>query len=331
MSKSFLSKIGKRIIQIIVVNVILYFIVCFVLVYWPAPEKKEIKNYDFSSIDTSAQETGTAEEHWISMRDGKKLFMRLYPGSSKEVMILIHGSGTESRYLKELAQNLADSQMITVITPDLRGHGASEGQRGDIDYIGQLEDDIEDIIAYSKEKLGAEKIILAGHSSGGGFVLRFIGNSTNTKIDRAILLAPYLGYKAPTVKANSGNWVTVAVKRWVGISMLNRIGIKTCDALPVLFFNLPKAYSDSLQVSSYSYRMAVNLAPEDYKKDIEQITIPCLVLVGGKDESFYPDQFKVVFEPAKNFVKTDVLSDVNHLNIVKQTETMDQIRRWLIK
>jgi alpha-beta hydrolase superfamily lysophospholipase len=33
---------------------------------------------------------------------------------------------------------------ITTYVPDIRGHGGS-GRRGDIDYIGQLDDDLADL------------------------------------------------------------------------------------------------------------------------------------------------------------------------------------------
>jgi hypothetical protein len=70
--------------------------------------------------------------------------------------------------------------------------------------------------------------------------MRYIANLKYTKVDRAVLLSPYLGHDAPTVKPNSGGWVKVAMTRIIGLSMLNNIGIKTLNNLPVLFFNRPK-------------------------------------------------------------------------------------------
>jgi len=211
----------------------------------------------------------------------------------------------------------------------LRGHGENSGKRGDIDYIGQLENGIEDLIRYSKQSLGAKKIILAGHSSGGGLVLRFIGNPKNTKVEKAIMLAPYLGYNAPTVKPNSGGWVTVALKRIIGLSMLNNIGIRMLNGLPVLFFHLPEAYNDKLQVPSYSFRMTINFTPEHFRDDIKKIDIPCLVLVGEQDESFYPEQFQLAFEPADRSVKTAILDSTTHLSLVSRKETFKRINEWL--
>ncbi len=92
---------------------------------------------------------------------------------------------------------------------------------------------------------------MAGHSSGGGLVLKYITNAQIININRAVMPATYLGHEAPTVKTNSGNWVTVAVKRWVGLSVLNGIGISAFDKLPVLFFNRPVTYNDKLQTPSY--------------------------------------------------------------------------------
>ncbi|WP_256437268.1 serine aminopeptidase domain-containing protein [Flavobacterium sp. CS20] len=202
-------------------------------------------------------------------------------------------------------------------------------KKGEVEYIGQLENDIEDLIEFSKQNLKADKIILAGHSSGGGLVLKFIGNPKNTKVDRAIMLAPYLGYDAITVKPNSGGWVTVALKRIIGLSMLNNIGIKMLNGLPVLFFNRPESVNDELQVPFYSFRMTIDFTPKNYKEDIRNINIPCLVLVGKQDESFYPEQFEVAFKPADKFVKTLILDDAKHLSLVDKQKTFEIIKEWV--
>ena len=329
MSKT-IRKIGKRIGTSLLISCIVYLTICFVLIYWPTPQKKEIKTYDYSSIDKNSNNSLLAgEKRWIKTRDGSEIFSRIYNSENKDVLILIHGSGSESRYLASLADSIAKAKIATVLTPDLRGHGENNGKRGDIDFIGQLENDIEDLIEFSKQNLGAKKIILAGHSSGGGLVLRFIGNPKNIKVDKAIMLAPYLGYDAPTVKPNSGGWVTVALKRIIGLSMLNNIGIKMFNGLPVLFFNRPESMNDKLQVPSYSFRMTINFTPKNYKDDVKNINIPCLVLVGKQDESFYPERFKIAFEPADKFVKTEILDNTNHLSLVSNQETFERIKQWM--
>lgn len=318
-----LKKIGK----IILVSFCIYTIISLILIYWPIKLEKNVKNYDYSSLKTQAQ-TCLGVEQWTKMRDNKEIFNRVYKSQRKDVMILIHGSGSDSRYLADLANAIANENIATVITPDMRGHGRNIGKRGDIDVIGQLENDIEDFIQFSKEKLIANKVILAGHSSGGGFVLRFIGNPKNKKVDKAVMISPYLGYTAPTVKPNSGGWVKVALKRIIGLSMLNNVYVKNFNHLPVLFFNRPETMNDSLQVPSYSYNMTMNFDTKDHQKEIDNINIPCIVLVGKEDESFYPEQFPIVFEPAKKFVQVEIMENIKHLDIVKNNKTFELIHEW---
>ncbi len=319
--------IGKRVVKWILVSSIVYLIISLVLINWPVKIEKNVNNYDYSSIRENA-DSSAGNEYWIKARDNYNIFSRIYSSENKDVLILIHGSGAESRYLAILADSIAKANIATVITPDMRGHGRNNGKRGDIDFIGQLENDIEDLILFSKKNLGAQKILLAGHSSGGGFVLRFIGNPKNSRVDKAILLAPYLGYDAPTVKPNSGGWVKVAIKRIIGLSMLNNVGIKTFNDLPVLFFNRPENMNDSLQVPSYSFSMTLNFNPKNYKDEIENISIPCLVLAGKQDESFYPEQFPIAFDKVKDYVRVEILENVKHLDIVKSQKTFELIKEW---
>lgn len=325
-----MNRILKGIFIFLIVNCILFFSVAFILIYWPIPTKKNTENYNYSSIDTTATNSlSIAKEVRIRTRDGQKLFTRIYSSNAKTAVILIHGSGSESRYLAYLANSLSSNNQAIVITPDLRGHGRNISNEADIDYIGQLENDIEDIIHYAKKDLGAERVILAGHSSGGGLVLRYIGNTKLTNVDKAVMISPYLGHDSPTVKPNSGGWGTVGVKRWVGISMLNHIGIPYFNTMPVLFFNRPKAYKDSLQVDSYSYQMALNFAPKNFENEVRQLRTKSLVLVGESDESFYPNRFEKVFEPANSFVSLNIIPATNHLDIVKSGEVVTKIQNWI--
>ena len=71
-----------------------------------------------------------------------------------------------------LAKALRDAG-ASVYVPVLRGHG-NFGRSGDIDHIGQLEDDLADFIAVLRPLHPNASFSLIGFSSGGGFVLRVI-------------------------------------------------------------------------------------------------------------------------------------------------------------
>jgi hypothetical protein len=90
---------------------------------------------DFSDLPTLQQ---------FKARDGQALNYRLYPGTGRDVVVLIHGSSGESSGMHAVAKSLSDTG-YTVYVPDLRGHG-HDGRAGDIDYIGQLDNDLVDLV-----------------------------------------------------------------------------------------------------------------------------------------------------------------------------------------
>lgn len=120
---------------------------------------------------------------YYSARDGAKLAYRVYPATSaKQAVVLVHGSTAGSSSMHALAEFLQGNG-IDVYALDMRGHGES-GRRGDIEYIGQLEDDLEDFM--KQLFINRKDVTLVGLSSGGGFVLRFAAGSRQQLFDRYV-------------------------------------------------------------------------------------------------------------------------------------------------
>ena len=159
-----------------------------------------------SAVDLS----GLPELSRLSARDGTDLAYRFYPAQASgdrpanagRIAILAHGSSASSVAMHALAKALAESGVATYAL-DIRGHGHSGG-RGDIAYIGQLDDDLADFVAFIRKSDPDARLLLIGHSSGGGFVLHIAGTTLGRQFARFVLLAPYLGYDAPSSRANSG-------------------------------------------------------------------------------------------------------------------------------
>jgi non-heme chloroperoxidase len=110
-------------------------------------------------------------------RDGASLQYYAYPaapGSAlDEVAVLVHGSAGPGTSMHDLATALRAAG-VTVYVPDIRGHGGS-GQRGDIGYIGQLDDDLADFVTQLGQPKSGETRTLVGFSAGAGFSIRFAG------------------------------------------------------------------------------------------------------------------------------------------------------------
>jgi non-heme chloroperoxidase len=139
------------------------------------------------------------------------------------VVVMIHGSSDDGSGMHPLAKALRDAG-ASVYVPGLRGHYGS-GRSGDIDHIGQLEDDLADFVAVLRPLRPAASFTLIGFSSGGGFVLRVIAGPDETLFDRFIMISPALPPGAPTIRPGTGGWVGLALPRVIVPAMLNRVRV----------------------------------------------------------------------------------------------------------
>jgi pimeloyl-ACP methyl ester carboxylesterase len=267
----------------------------------------------------------------VAMRDGYALQMRRYETQATDapLLVLVHGSGWHGLQFDALAQQL--SATAEVIVPDLRGHGAAPGQRGDLKYIGQFEDDLADLIA-ARAKVD-QKVVLAGHSSGGGLVVRFAGGPRREMINAAVVMAPFLKHDAPTTRPNSGGWARVMVRRMIGLSILNTFGIKALNHKTVVQFDMPKAVLEgplgATATTSYSYRLNTSFAPRsDYLADVAALP-PFLLIAGAQDEAFVASEYEPLMSQETDKGSYLIVEGVNHLDIVNAPETAAAIREFL--
>lgn len=109
-------------------------------------------------------------------RDGTTLGFRRWVAGREDapLVIAVHGSGWHGAQFARLGAGLAEAG-FDVIAPDLRGHGPWPVRRGDVDYIGQFEDDLADLI--DAQVRPGQSVAMLGHSSGGGLVIRFAGGA----------------------------------------------------------------------------------------------------------------------------------------------------------
>ncbi|MDM8534733.1 alpha/beta fold hydrolase [Clostridiaceae bacterium HSG29] len=261
-------------------------------------------------------------------RDGQEIFYREYESNSDKNLILIHGSAWHSQYFMSLAESISKNNVARVFTPDLRGHGKMTETRGDIKYINQYEDDLADFVEVIKNQYPNSKVIIGGHSSGGGLVIRFAGSRYYKEADAYLLLAPFIKYNASTVRKNSGGWAHPYTRRIAGLSMLNTLGIHWLDFLPAIEFNMPKEARDSTETLVYSHRLNTGYAPRNYKKDLARIQVPLIVIAGLEDESFISEQFEPL---VTQYTEADVklIPETTHMGVVTGQEVQGILKKWI--
>lgn len=294
-------------------------------------EQNEPFNFnELASHEQQANETPPLES--FHARDGVALAFRRYTAESNVHLILIHGSSAHSAYLHTFAEYLGNKHIANVYTPDLRGHGPNPQRRGDIDHIGQLEEDIADLITHIKTQTDDSDnsvFIIGGHSSGGGMALRFSGSQYGNLASGLLLLAPFFGHNAPMVKKNSGGWASPKISRIIGLSILNGFGIKRFNGAKVLCFNLPAKYQNGEETLEYSFRLMTGMHPDDYKKSLANSHGPLLLLVGTQDEAFYFDKFESGVVPFKSDAQIAHIEGSSHLGITLHEAAMQTAAGWI--
>jgi pimeloyl-ACP methyl ester carboxylesterase len=318
------------IIQNLLISIGIFFAISTLLIVLNGKNKKNSPTDDSLNFEELAIDySGIPEQEHYKCRDGANLNYYHYASEADKVLVLIHGSGWHSKYLFSLAKYISSENIANVYTPDLRGHGINPLKRGDIDYINQLEDDIADFCKLVKENHPNAKIIIGGHSSGGGLAIRFGGSKHRKYADAYLLLSPYLKYNAPTIRKNAGGWAYPHMQRLAGLSMLNSVGIRVLNKLKVIDFNMPLAYRDGTETLSYSYTLNTGYAPRNYKKDLGKINQKLLLCVGESDESFIANKFLPELEKFKKDGEVHCLKNVTHMGIVMGDEIKPVIKEWM--
>jgi alpha-beta hydrolase superfamily lysophospholipase len=252
----------------------------------------------------------------FSARDGTELAYRHYPPrgpSNGKIAILVHGSSGSSMAVHALADALA-ARGIETYAPDIRGHGGS-GSRGDIGFIGQLENDMADMVALVRKTSPAEPLTLLGHSAGGGFALRVAASPIQDLFARTVLLAPYLGYDAPTNRPDSGGWAKGDIPRFLALAALGKLGIDCCEGLPTLAFAVP-ANSERILNPAYSYRLMRNFATRGYQRDLAAARHPVTLIAGAADELMLADKYADAVHAVAPTLEVKLIDGVDHMGIV---------------
>jgi pimeloyl-ACP methyl ester carboxylesterase len=294
------------------------------LIAWPVRQLPELtsvsearKSVDFSTLPAIER---------FQARDGTALGFRHYPATGPatgRAAIVVHGSsGSSGTTIHALSGALA-AHGVETYAVDIRGHGAS-GTRGDIAYVGQLEDDLADFVAVVRKTAPSAPLTLIGHSAGGGFALRVAASPIQNLFARIVLLAPYLGYDAPTNRPNSGGWASADIPRILGLLALRKIGIDCCGALPTLAFAVPPN-SEKLLVPAYSDRLMRNFATRGYRADLAAVTRPLTIISGADDELMLADKYAEAARGVAPSVDVKLIDGVNHMGIVSNPAAVSVI------
>jgi pimeloyl-ACP methyl ester carboxylesterase len=284
----------------------------------PPPRMASVENA-FDRVDFSDM----PEKRRFTARDGERLAFRAYPGDPANITVLVHGSFGTSAGMHAVARAIHPKGQ-TVHAVAMRGHDGT-ARSGDIDYVGQLEDDLVDFMRMIGPRATGESRTLLGFSSGGGFVLRFAGWRSAKLFDRFILVSPQLPHNAPTSRPNAGGWVSIALPRFVCLLALSRLGINAFGGLRVLALAVPPERSD-VQTPFYSFRMQRNFVPPgDFRGDLKRAPGPISLFVGSNDEIFKAEAYAPLLKPVRRDLRVTVVPGLGHMDMTVKPLALDAL------
>lgn len=259
----------------------------------------------------------------ICASDKVDLAVRVYKpststGSPTAALIFYHGGGAHSGAGYHLvARGLADTCNAVVYTPDLRGHGASGGARGDAPSPEQVFEDINAMIDVIKKCHIGIPLFLGGHSSGGGLVVNYATWAKRKESDLAgyILLSPQLGYLAKVDRPRDSSKPAFA-KVNIAAFIVNGITGFLGHNHAVQFQYPPEVLeNDSGMVKSNTVNMANAITPTSPNIQFNEIKLPLGLWIGEDDELFLADKV-AAYTMGKSNMTGSVLPGESHLGIL---------------
>ena len=203
---------------------------------------------------------------------GTKIYLKEhYVSGSKIALLVIHGMCEHFGRYKTFTTQLKNNG-ISVYGVDLRGHGHSDGRRGDIEDIDKVVEDINFLINHIQNKRRFDAIGVFGHSMGGEIAVLYAG--TYPKKPNFLILSNPVLYLPKRMKFLK----IVPFKNNPHISFK-----KTVSETPEM---LERSLKDPLAANVFNLRTVNQVFFKGVKKVgevIDKICCPVLFLRGEKD------------------------------------------------
>ena len=315
-------KIIKRVLYTLLFLVVAIFIFGLILAYLPTPSK--IKNKGITPEEAAVlRQHYTGPHNQFTTTDGVTLFLRRWnpdtiAPAKKDIAILIFHGFTAYSGPYSMAGVPISKGGYTVFGLDYRGHGLSDGIRGDSPGKERWIADLAESVKYIKG-LGFSKVIILGHSLGVASAI-CAADAVPDEISGLILLSgAYEGRK--------------------GLSKPPTLFQKTRILASSIFrpsYPAVEYYRDGMTVSKdtlFNFRYTLRFLTMMDVKQLrlpKNLNIPVLVGVGDKDELFEVDKVKDFYNLIPgNKKEFFVMKNATHAKI--PIESWEEIVAWLNK
>lgn len=236
---------------------------------------------------SDAQHTFVEEiETMLFSKDGMSIFVHAWvPDQPQRLLVCVQGLGGHGGYYRELACQVALKGTI-VVAPDLRGHGRSEGVRGDIDRFDRYIMDVDVAIAWTSAKWPDAPIFVLGESMGASIAVQYIARGLyrtyQLPLSGLVFVSPVFGSAIhPTFREVIHFMRSLLIApTHPSIAVTGREELGCRDPA---FNALLRADPLFVRLVSARFLTMLTLWLRHSKRKAHQINLPLLVLLGGQD------------------------------------------------
>ena len=302
---------------------------------------------------------------YLTAEDGLQLAYREWTPAGwvagNEVLLFIPGSTAHSGLYTAIGAGLGNRN-IKVRIIDVRGHGLSvchsstnctnpasvsrEINDNNIYYKGRIGDsldknqiirDVNQHIADLKTKNSGSLINIAGHSSGGGVVSRFIEHGGFQQVAGVALVAPFNHasqlQNRPTPEPTDVCYAEYRKSAYAVVDF-GALG----DALRgnahryTLYFRKEAVFRDSLDITTNTFATMMGTQTEDASGFWNAFTRPFLFLAGEKDALFDVNKSRTQFllAPGARMADFIIISNTSHIGLSWSDTVADQLNTWFM-
>ncbi|MCR5271760.1 MAG: alpha/beta hydrolase [Lachnospiraceae bacterium] len=128
------------------------------------------------------EKTYSKTEISATAEDGNVVPANFYAGKNDEIVVLVHGAGGDRACMYPLAEKYLE-EGYGVISIDQRGSGSNPDDEVTFGIKERL--DVEAMVAYAREELGADKVIVHGQSMGAQTAALYASNVSTGSVETA--------------------------------------------------------------------------------------------------------------------------------------------------
>lgn len=317
-----MKKIFKWVLYSILIMFVFIFALALVLAFYPV--KSKLKHYGITPEEAVQLRQNYSEAHGeFVTSDGETLFLRRWNPDSveqakKDIAILVFpGLTAHSGAYKMAGVPISAGGYIT-FGLDYRGHGLSDGNRGDSPGKERWIADLSESVRYVKS-LGFKKVIILGHSLGVAAGI-CVADAIQDEISGLVLLSgAYEGKKTTNKSA----------------SLFQKARVLACSVFRPSFQVVEGSGDNNPFINDrlFNFRYTIRYLTMLNVKELRlpaSLNIPVLVGIGDKDEVFSVEKVKEFYDAipgtSKEFL---VMKNTAHAEI--PVESWNEIVVWLDK